>query len=186
MKTIVTTKAKWKYIDTILTTVTGVVVFALSARYQVPLFIVPVTLQSLVVILMAWFYPDRHATSTLIIAYILAACGLPILASPIITSNGLMRIGYLMGFLLATECIVSLKKTKLPIALIFALSQCLILGVGCVVLSQFFGWGNAIKVGVLPFILPELIKNILACAIVYTLQGPATNNQEPLKIYSDN
>ena len=91
-----------------------------------------------------------------------------------------------MGFLLATECIVSLKNTKLPIALTFALSQCLILGAGCVVLSQFFGWGNAMKVGVLPFILPELIKNILACAIVYTLQGPATNNQEPQKIYSDN
>ena len=151
-----------------------------------PLFVVPVTLQSLVVILMAWFYPDRHATNTLIIAYILAACGVPILASPIINSNGVMRIGYLMGFLLAAECIASCRKTKLPIALIFALSQCLILGAGCVVLSQFFGWANAFKVGVFPFILPELIKNILACAIVYTLQGPATNNQEPLKIYSDN
>ena len=91
MKAIVTEKAKWKYIDTVLTTITGVIVFALSARYQVPILIVPVTLQSLVVILMAWFYPDRHATITLIIAYILAACGFPILASPVITSNGVMR-----------------------------------------------------------------------------------------------
>ena len=163
---------------------TGVLIFAISSKYQLPLFMVPMTMQTLVVLLMAWFYPERLGMYTLFCSYTLALCGLPILTSSIASGEWVMRIGYLAGFILATEAIYHMKKTKLPVAFIFAMAQCTILASGCTVLSQFFGWYNAWKIGVLPFILPELIKNILACAIVYTLQGPIQNRQDLVSIYS--
>jgi biotin transport system substrate-specific component len=49
----------------------------------------------------------------------------------------------------------------------------LIYGIGCLWLSQFVGWANAWSVGVLPFLLGDLLKVGLAAAAVMLLTRKA-------------
>ncbi len=159
----------------VLYVASGVLLFALASNYKIPYYWVPVTLQTLVVSIMAWTYPKRLAAMTLLVSYSLACTGLPILAANIASIGP--RLGYLIGFLVACEFINFMKNRGIAPIICFIITQLLTLIIGFIVLSQYIGISLAWRLGVLPFIAPELIKSILACYLVTVCDFKPKNKQ---------
>lgn len=149
----------------------GTAVIAIAARIQVPMWPVPMTLQSLAVVMVGMAYGRRLGVVTLT-AYILeGAAGLPVFAS----GGGLAYLtgptgGYIFGFLAAAALVGHLAGrgwagTSLRAAGTAAAGMAVIylLGVGWLALT--LGLSKAIAVGALPFVPGDLLKiAILALA----------------------
>lgn len=144
---------------------------SLSSQISVPLQPVPLTFQSITVILIGMALGARlgfYAVST----YLFAGClGLPVFAN---FSGGLPvffgpTAGYLIGFLPAAALSGFLAqqgfaKSILTSFISALLGTVLIFSLGIIVLAQYTGWYHAFLLGVKPFIITELIK-LLALAL---------------------
>ena len=158
----------------------AVLAMALAARISVPMPLspVPVTGQSLAVLLTgAWLGPGRGVTAVL--AYLaLGAAGLPVFAGG---ASGAQRLtgptgGYLVGFLLAAyvagrgaDRYRSGKPAAWPAGALFAsllLAHAAIFACGVPWLARSTGWPTAIEAGLLPFLAGGLVKALLAALIV--------------------
>ena len=148
----------------------GSVLLAVSAKVQVPFWPVPMTMQTLVVLLIGAHAGTRLAGAT-VFAYLLeGAVGLPVFS----TGAGLAFMagptgGYLVGFLLSAIMVSfaferGLART-LPQALaVFVAGDLVILGLGVAWLSTLIGFEKALMVGVVPFLPAEALKIALAAA----------------------
>jgi len=154
----------------------GSLLLALSAKIQVPFWPVPITMQSMVVLLIGVALGSRLGALT-ILAYLAegvaglsvfagAAAGPAYLAGP----TG----GYLLGFLLG--CTLAgwaaergwgrdLFRT-LPVML---LGHVLIVAPGVLWLAALLGWNKAVAFGIMPFLLATLLKSALGAAMVSAL-----------------
>lgn len=153
-------------------TVVVVVAIAAAARVTVPVpgSPVPVTLQSLVVLLVgAWMGAGRGAGAVL--AYVVAgALGLPVFAGG---TSGVARLlgptgGYLVGFVIAAAAVGLLAERDwdrtLPRALATAVA-----GTACILLAGLVGlaaggggWTRALDVGVVPHLAGASAKAVVA------------------------
>ena len=148
----------------------GSVLLAVSAKVQVPFWPVPMTMQTLVVLLIGAHAGTRLAGAT-VFAYLLeGAVGLPVFS----TGAGLAFMagptgGYLVGFLLSAIMVSfaferGLART-LPKALaVFVAGDLVILGLGVAWLSTLIGFEKALMVGVVPFLPAAALKIALAAA----------------------
>ena len=148
----------------------GSALLAVSAKVQVPFWPVPMTMQTLVVLLIGAHAGTRLAGLT-VLAYLLeGAVGLPVFS----TGAGLAFMagptgGYLVGFLVSA-LLVSFAVERgfsrsLPAALaVFVVGDLVILGLGVAWLSTLIGFEKALMVGVLPFLPAEALKIALATA----------------------
>jgi len=148
----------------------GSALLAVSAKVQVPFWPVPMTMQTLVVLLIGAHAGTRLAGLT-VLAYLLeGAVGLPVFS----TGAGLAFMagptgGYLVGFLVSA-LLVSFAVERgftrsLPAALaVFVVGDLAILGLGVAWLSTLIGFEKALMVGVLPFLPAEALKIALATA----------------------
>jgi biotin transport system substrate-specific component len=148
----------------------GSAVLAVSAKVQVPFWPVPMTMQTLVVLLIGAHAGTRLAGLT-VLAYLLeGAVGLPVFS----TGAGLAFMagptgGYLVGFLVSA-LLVSFAVERgftrsLPAALaVFVVGDLVILGLGVAWLSTLIGFEKALMVGVVPFLPAEALKIALATA----------------------
>ena len=139
----------------------GSVLLAVSAKVQVPFWPVPMTMQTLVVLLIGAHAGTRLAGAT-VFAYLLeGAVGLPVFS----TGAGLAFMagptgGYLVGFLLSAIMVSfaferGLART-LPKALaVFVAGDLVILGLGVAWLSTLIGFEKALMVGGVPFLPAE-------------------------------
>lgn len=146
----------------------GTIFIALSARIQVPMWPVPMTMQSFAVLLVGMTFGARLAGITLLTYIAQGALGLPVFA----TGAGMAYLmgptaGYILGFGVAavvtgyladrggaTGYLRSFGTALLGGAIIHAL--------GAVWLAQFIGVERAITLGVMPFVPGDLVK----CALV--------------------
>src|SRR5258705_4097477 len=93
--------------DPVVLVVVGVLVLTVSAKLQIPLWPVPMTMQTYVILVVAMAYGTRLGVAT-VVAYLLAgAAGLPVFAGTPEKGIGLPYMlgptgGYLAGFLIAT------------------------------------------------------------------------------------
>src|SRR6266404_5697542 len=90
-----------------LLVVAGVLLLTLSAKIQIPLWPVPMTMQTYVILVIGMAYGTRMATVTVLGYLIAGAIGLPVFAGTPEKGLGLPYMlgptgGYLIGFLLAT------------------------------------------------------------------------------------
>ena len=149
----------------------GVCLLTLSAKIQVPFWPVPMTLQTLVVLMLGMACGSRLAAGT-VLAYLAAgAAGLPVLAGTPERGIGLAYMmgptgGFLVGFLLAA-CIVGLlaergwDRSFLKCVAAMVLGHVTITLAGLAWLAVLLGTPKAIELGLMPFLASSALKTAL-------------------------
>jgi biotin transport system substrate-specific component len=153
--------------------IAGVAFLSLLAQIAIPVpgSPVPVTGQTLGVLLLATSYGATLGTTTFLFYLLVGALGVPVFANG---GSGLDRIvgatgGYLVGMLLTSALLGYLGgrkwdqkfKTALPAMLI---GNVLTFALGLIWLNQFTGkdWAWTISAGFTPFIIGEILKIAIA------------------------
>ena len=156
----------------------GSALLTLSAKINLPLPYVPMTLQTLVVLMIGAAYGWRLGTMTVLAYLAEGAIGLPVFAGPV---GGLAPFfgptaGYLLGFVIAafTTGWLSERGWDRSAPLLFvamAAGHILILGCGFAWLAfgMKLGVEKAWMVGIAPFVAASLIKNALGAVLVPAL-----------------
>ena len=146
----------------------GSVFLIISAKVQFPFYPVPMTMQTLVVIMIGMSYGAPLAASTVFLYLFQGAIGLPVFA----TGGGLAYMmgptgGYLVGFFLSAILLGLLAsngwgKTWQTTAVAMILGVGVIFTIGVSWLAVFVGFEAAIINGFLPFIYADFLKIIIA------------------------
>jgi biotin transport system substrate-specific component len=146
---------------------------ALSAKVQVPFFPVPMTLQSLVVLVIGAAFGWRLGAVTVLAYLAEGAAGLPVFAGAGTGPAYMMgpTCGYLVGFVLAAMLTGALAergytKTVLGTLGVMALGHAVIFVPGYLWLATLFGAEKAYLVGVAPFFAATAIKTSLGAALL--------------------
>jgi biotin transport system substrate-specific component len=142
-----------------------------SAKVQVPLWPVPISMQTFVVLCLGAALGSRLGTATVLLYLAEGAAGLPVFAGTPEKGIGLAYMagptgGYLAGFVVAAFAIGWLSergfdRSVWKLAAAMALGHVLILGLGWAWLSRFVGADKAWALGVAPFYLATVIKTAL-------------------------
>lgn len=153
----------------------GTAFLAASARIAVPLPFtpVPITGQTLAVLLLGALYGSRLGLAT-VLAYMLEGLvGLPVFAQGLGGPAVLFGPtgGYIFGFALAAYLVGWLlerrqRTTLLLVAAVFLLGDVALFVLGTVWLAHFIGYGRAWTGGVLPFLPGEVVKIALATSVL--------------------
>lgn len=154
-------------------TLVSAMLIAASARVQIPLQPVPVTLQTFVVVLLAMAMGWRYGLAATMSYLVMGAVGLPVFAN---VNTGIAYLfgptgGYLLAFPLISVCVGWMTergagKHVWSSLLAASLGLLLILSLGSFYLSFFVGTASAFKAGFVPFVLAELCKAIMIAVIV--------------------
>lgn len=147
--------------------VAGSLLVAAAAQVQVPMFPVPMTLQSLAVLAIGAAYGARLGAATLALYALEGAVGLPVFAG---FRSGVMQasFGYVLGFIAAAFVVGWLAERgwdrTVPKMLAAMLLGAAVLYVpGLLWLAVWLGSpGAAIAGGLVPFIVGDLVKAAIA------------------------
>jgi biotin transport system substrate-specific component len=151
----------------------GSLLLAVSAKVQVPFYPVPLTLQTLVVLLLGATLGARIASASVALYLIEGLAGLPVFAG---AAAGPLYMagptgGFLAGFLAAAALIgfaADRRWDRSWIRLLGSLSlgHAVVFAFGFLWLAQFIGAEKAFAAGVAPFALATILKTLLAVALV--------------------
>jgi biotin transport system substrate-specific component len=153
----------------------GTALLTLSAKINLPLPYVPMTLQTLVVLMIGAVYGWRLGGATVIAYLVEGAAGLPVFAGP---AAGLAPFlgptaGYLLGFVAAAVstgwlCERGWDRSVLWLFVAMGLGHIIILAAGFAWLAFGIklGFAKAWSVGIAPFVAASLIKNALGAVLV--------------------
>jgi len=158
--------------------VAGSLILTLSAKVQVPFHPVPMTMQTLVVLLLGMVYGPKLAGATLLAYLAQGAAGLPVFAGTPEKGMGLAYMagptgGYLLGFLIAAVLVGHLAergwdRTPLKLAATGFLGLAAIYAPGLFWLGTAVGWGGELlEFGLWPFLPSEVLKLALLVGIVH-------------------
>jgi biotin transport system substrate-specific component len=150
----------------------GTAVIAISARVQVPMWPVPMTMQTLAVLLIAVSFGARLAAATLAAYLAQGAVGLPVFAA----GGGIAFLvsptaGYLFGFLVAAVIVGGLAdrgwhRTMRGTLATMGLGTAIIYMLGVGWLAVHVGLMQAVSLGLVPFIAGDLVKIAIAVLIL--------------------
>lgn len=155
----------------------GAFLIFLCTQISIPLQPVPITLQTLGVMVVGLTFERRAALNAIFLYLTLGAVGLPIFSE---FSGGFIHIigptgGYLMGFAVAIMVMGFFRSIFTQRNIGLNVMNCLlgsaviyIFGVSW--LSRFIGFEMALKGGFYPFILPGIIKAVLLSFILRYLK----------------
>ena len=146
----------------------GVALLWISAKIQIPLWPVPVTMQTFVVLTLGLAYGARLGAAT-IVAYLAAgAVGLPVFAGGWSEGGGFVHLyettgGYLVGFAFAAWICGALAERgwdrSLPhAAAAMLIGNIVIYALGVAWLAYLIGLAKAVEFGLLPFLLGDALK----------------------------
>jgi biotin transport system substrate-specific component len=153
----------------------GTALLTLSAKINLPLPYVPMTLQTLVVLVIGAAYGARLGAATIMVYLVEGAIGLPMFAGPV---GGLAPLigptaGYLFGFVAAAYATGWLSergwdRSVLRLFVAMGLGHVIILACGYAWLAfgMKLGLEKAWLVGIAPFVAASLIKNALGALAV--------------------
>lgn len=153
--------------------VLGSVALAVSAKMQVPFYPVPMTLQLLVLLLIAASFGKVHALATILLYMAEGALGLPVFAGTPERGIGIAYMvgptgGYLLGFVLLTIFVGSMAQSRHASRLSFMipvmLSGVIIMYIpGLLYLGSLVGFDERVWAwGFTPFILADCVKAVIA------------------------
>ncbi|WP_398476575.1 biotin transporter BioY [Tardiphaga sp.] len=162
--------------------VAGVALLTVSAKVNLQLPFVPMTLQTLVVLMIGAAYGWRLGTATLVLYLLVGAGGLPVFAGP---TGGLKPLfgataGFLFGFVVAafTTGWLAERGWDRSVGWLFVA-----MGIGhFIILSMGWAWlafgvglgvGKALIVGVTPFLAGALLKNAIGALLIPLAYGAA-------------
>ena len=159
-----------KLIKNLFIALIGTIVLAVSAKIKIPFYPVPMTMQTLVVLLIGIAFGWRLGVATILLYLTEGIIGLPVFSGTPEKGIGLTyffgpTFGYLIGFLitvfLAGKFNYNNNVIKNFLKLTFATSFIYVLGM--LWLGGLIGWDKPIfKLGAQPFLLAELFKILLA------------------------
>ena len=153
----------------------GTALLTLSAKINLPLPYVPMTLQTLVVLMIGAAYGWRLGTATVIAYLVEGAIGLPVFAGPVGGLAPLMgpTAGYLAGFVAAAFITGWLSERgwdrsvpRLFVAMGLGHIVILAAGFAWLAFGMKLGVEKAWLVGIAPFVAASVIKNALGAALV--------------------
>jgi biotin transport system substrate-specific component len=163
----------------------GSLALVISAKVQVPFYPVPMTLQTLVVLLIGAFYGWRLGAATVILYLAQGFAGFPVFANtPPAVAGPLYFVGPTAGFLIgfivsaiAAGWAVERFGARNTVAVFGAMlaGQIALFALGTVWLAFFaqlasgatgIGLGRAVNAAVLPFALADLVKTVIAALVV--------------------
>ena len=156
----------------VLLAVFGTILFWASAKVQVPMYPVPMTMQTFVMLVVGMTYGSRLASATVGLYLLEGAIGLPVFAG----GGGLAYMmgttgGYLAGFLISAFVIGLMAergfdRTVPRAAIAMAVGTVLQLVPGVLWLAYLIGWERAIAGGLTPFLAGAAVKLALAACVV--------------------
>ncbi|WP_109095658.1 biotin transporter BioY [Azospirillum sp. TSH64] len=151
----------------------GSVLMAVSAKVQVPFYPVPMTLQSMVVMLLGMAYGSRLAVATVLLYLAEGLAGLPVFAGAGAGPAYMMgpTAGYLVGFVLAAGVIGLLAergwdRSPAKAVAAMALGHAMLFVPGVAWLSLLFGVDKALAAGLWPFWAATLLKTALGAVLM--------------------
>tara|TARA_Y200000002_G_scaffold378724_1_gene386644 strand:+ start:705 stop:1256 length:552 start_codon:yes stop_codon:yes gene_type:complete len=152
----------------------GSIVLAISSKIKIPFYPVPMTMQTLVVLIIGIAFGWKLGLATVSLYLFEGLIGLPVFSGTPEKGLGFLyftgpTMGYLIGFLVAVyfsgkfDYNYNLPKTFFK--LLFATSFIYLLGLSW--LGFLIGWDKPIfKLGAQPFLLAELFKILIASVAV--------------------
>lgn len=156
----------------------GALALTLSAKIQVPFIPVPMTLQTLVVLVLGAAFGARLAAATVALYLLEGLLGLPVFAGAVAGPAYMAGPtgGFLLGFLIAAALIGFLAERgwdrswgRLVAAMTLGHVAIFALGFGW--LAVLIGPEKAFALGVAPFALATIVKTLLAAALIVAAWG---------------
>jgi len=151
----------------------GTALLTLSAKVQVPLPYVPMTLQTLVVLIIGASYGWRLGGATVGLYLMQGAMGMPVFAGPTAGIGYFMGPtgGFLFGFLLAAIVMGFMAergwdRSILRVIVMMSVGHAMIFVAGLAQLSLVMPFAKAWTVGAAPFVAATLVKTALAVALM--------------------
>ena len=175
-------------LTTALLAVLGSLALALSAKIQIPFWPVPMTMQTLVVLMLGMAYGSRLALGTLLLYLAEGAAGLPVFAG---ANAGLAYMigptgGYLVGFLFAAVVVGGLAergwdRTPFKAFTAMAVGHAVVFVPGVAWLSLLFGFDKAVTLGLTPFWVATLLKTLLGTALMQAAWYVIARRSQPVE-----
>tara|TARA_B100000963_G_C22279461_1_gene516440 strand:- start:69 stop:620 length:552 start_codon:yes stop_codon:yes gene_type:complete len=148
----------------------GSIILAVSSKIKIPFYPVPMTMQTLIVLVIGIGYGWKLGLATISLYLFEGIIGLPVFSGTPEKGLGIIyftgpTMGYLLGFLIAVyisgKFIYDNNLIKNFLKLLLATSFIYILGL--IWLGSLIGWDKPIfKLGAQPFLLAELFKILIA------------------------
>jgi len=160
----------------------SVALIAVCTFISLPLGEVPFTLQTFAVCLIGGLLGMRRGTAAVAVYLLMGLIGIPVFAGFKAGAAALFGVtgGYLFGFLLTAPIVGAAKsipvKNKFArlgtffAAMILGLAVCYLFGTLWFMFISGSNFGGAFAVCVLPFLIPDCIKLILAAALCVRLE----------------
>ena len=156
----------------------GSIILAISSKIKIPFYPVPMTMQTLVVLMIGICFGWKLGVATVSLYLFEGIIGLPVFSGTPEKGVGLIyftgpTMGYLLGFLAAAyfsgKFVYDSNIAKNFLKLFFATSCIYILGMAW--LGSLMGWDKPIfQLGAQPFLLAELFKILIATFAINHVQ----------------
>jgi biotin transport system substrate-specific component len=156
--------------------VLGTVALWLSAKIQVPLIPVPITMQTLVVLVIGVAYGWKLGGATVLLYLAEGAVGLPVFAGNWSEGGGIHHLygptaGYLVGFAVAAAICGALAERSWDRSLLKAgaamvIGNLVIYALGLTWLAIQIGLSDALKYGLVPFLVGDALKIVLGACLL--------------------
>ncbi len=150
----------------------GTLVLAVSARIELPFWPVPMTMQTLAVLLIGYFYGTRLGIATLLAYLVEGTAGLPVFAGGAAGTAVFAGPtgGYLIGFAAAAALVGygaerGWMRRLTGTVLVMSAAHALVFVFGVAWLALLIGAGKAITLGLTPFLAATAAKTALAVAL---------------------
>jgi biotin transport system substrate-specific component len=161
------TEQQVSVIGKIIFLVLGVAILSLSAHFKVPFYPVPMTLQTLVVLLIGMSYGPHLGGATILSYLLLGGLGAPVFSGGagfayLIGPTG----GYLTGFFVAVTVLGFLAergmgKSWITSAALAVIGTVIIYALGLSWLTSIIGYEKAIQFGLVPFVFGDCLKIVI-------------------------
>jgi|UPI0004B3EB11 biotin transport system substrate-specific component len=168
--------ARFAALRAIVLMVVGTALLTISAKVQVPLPYVPMTLQTLVVLLIGASYGWRLGGATVALYLAEGAMGMPVFANTPPMAAGIGYLmgptgGFLFGFLAAAVVMGFMAergwdRSLLRVIVMMTIGHAVIFAFGLAQLSLVMPFAKAWTVGAAPFVAATLVKTALAVALM--------------------
>ena len=164
------------WVHGVILAIAGSLLLTLSAKVHIPFWPVPMTLQTLAVLVIGMAYGPRLGGATLLLYLAEGAIGLPVFSGTPERGIGLAYLagptgGYLVGFVLAAALVGVMAERgwdRSPVTTVTAMvaGNLVIYVCGVAWLGAIIGYGGVWSAGVEPFLLGDGIKIALGTALL--------------------
>lgn len=158
----------------------GVGLLACCSQISIPLKPVPITMQTVAVMLIGLFYSQKQAIRTVLSYLAVGAMGAPVFANfgGSIAHFLQPSAGFLFGFLACVAVMTAFKEKVNKDTFFTQLAACalgtvVVFACGISWLALFVGVSNAFWLGLVPFIIPGIIKSLIVAYATKRIKSSA-------------